>query len=119
MSHKKKKKRNKSKWKPPKGHKKYFRASSDEEFKAKHPVGYDFLVMLGIFVLLLPAIVFCVLVGTESGWSILGFAGGFILGIVLFNVVAISIDQYLGHWVSIISFVVGGIMMLISWLLCR
>lgn len=115
----KNKKHRKSNWTPPKNYKKYFRASSDEEFKARHPVGYGFLVMLGIVALLLPASVFCVLVGTESGWVVLGFVGGFIFGIGLFNFVAIIIKQYLGHWVSIISFLVGGFMMYISWLLCR
>ena len=114
----KKKNMKKSNWTPPKEYKNYFYASSDEEFKAKHPIGYGFLVILGIAVLLLPAIVFCVLVGTESGWVMLGFAGGFVFGIGLFNFVAIIIKQYLGHWVSIISFLVGGIMMLISWFLC-
>lgn len=115
----KKKKHKKSDWTPPKDYKDYFYASSDDAFKAKHPIGYVFLVMLGITVLLLPAILFCVLVGTDSGWVMLGFAGGFVFGIGLFNFVAIIIKQYLGHLVSIISFLVGGIMMLISWLLCR
>ena len=97
----------------------FFYASSDDEFKAKHPIGYIFLVLLGITVLLLPAIMFSIFVGTDSGWVMLGFVGGFIFGIGLFNFVAIIIKQYLGHWVSIISFLLGGIMMLISWLLCR
>ena len=114
-----KKKKKKSNWTPPKNYIDYFSASSDEAFKEAHPIGYGFLVILGIAALLLPAIVFCILVGTESGWVMLGFAGGFIFGIGLFNFVAIIIKQYLGHWVSIISFLVGGIMMLVSYLLCR
>ena len=81
----KKKNKKKSNWTPPKEYKNYFYASSDEEFKARHPIGYGFLVMLGIAALLLPAIVFCVLVGTESGWVMLGFTGGFVFGIGLFN----------------------------------
>ena len=113
------KKNKKSNWSPPKNYKDYFYVSSDDEFKSKHPVGYFFLVLLGLTALLLPAIVFCVLVGADSGWIMLGFAGGFVFGIGLFNFVAIIIKQYLGHWVSIISFLVGGIMMLASWLLCR
>ena len=115
----KKNKTNKSKWTPPENYKDYFYASSDDEFKTKHPIGYGFLVILGITVLLLPAILFCVFVNTESGWIMLGFAGGFVFGIGLFNFVAIIIKQYLGHWVSIISFLAGGAMMLISWFLCR
>ena len=109
----------KSGWTPPENYRSFFYASSDDEFKAKHPIGYIFLVLLGITVLLLPAIMFSIFVGTDSGWVMLGFVGGFIFGIGLFNFVAIIIKQYLGHWVSIISFLLGGIMMLISWLLCR
>ena len=109
-----KKKHTKINWVPPKNYKDYFHVSSDEEFKAKHPVGYNFLVILGMTALLLPAIIFTVLVGTDSGWVMLGFAGGFVFGIV-----AIIIKQYLGHWVSILSFLIGSIMMLISWILCR
>ena len=108
-----------SKWIPPKGFKNYFNASSDEKFKAEHPVGYIFLVIIGIAALLLPSIMFCIFAGTESAWVILGFAGGFVFGIGLFNLIAIIIKQYLGHLVSIASFLIGGIMMLISWLLCR
>ncbi len=115
----KKKKHKKSNWTPPKNYEDYFYASSDDEFKEKHPIGYGFLVMLGIAALIIPEIVFCVLVGTENGWVLLGVAGGFVFGIGLFNFVAIIIKQYLGHWVSVVSFLVGGIMMWISWLLCR
>ncbi len=119
MSKKKKRKNGKSIWTPPKNYKDFFYAASDEEFKVRHPIGYSFLVLLGIIVLLLPAVLFSVLVGTESGWVMLGFAGGFVFGIGLFNFVAIIFRQYLGLWVSIVSFLIGGIMMLVSWCLCR
>jgi hypothetical protein len=114
-----KKKNKRSNWIPPKDYKNYFCASSDEVFKAKHPIGYVFLVILGLVALLLPSILFCVLVGADSGWVMIGFVGGFVFGIGLFNFVAIMIKQYLGHWVSIVSFLIGGFMMLISWLLCK
>lgn len=115
----KKKKKKQTGWTPPEDYKSYFLASSDDEFKAKHPIGYGFLVMLGIATLLLPAIAFCVLVGTDEGWVLLGAAGGFVFGIGLFNFVAIIIKQYLGHWVSIVSFLIGGAMMVASWFLCQ
>jgi len=112
----------KSKWVLSKGYKYYFDASSDDTFKKKHPIGYYFLVALGIFVLLMPAIIFSIVAGillkSDSGWMLLGVVGGFVFGIGLFNFVAIIIKQYLGHWVSVISFLIGGIMMLISWLIC-
>lgn len=114
-----KEKNNHSNWTPPENYKEYFYASSDDEFKTAHPVGYFFLVMLALTVLLLPAILFAILVGTDSGWVLLGCVGGFVFGIGLFNFVAIIIKQYLGRWVSIISFLIGGAMMLASWFLCR
>lgn len=43
----------------------------------------------------------------------LGFGGGFIVGIGLFNFVAIIINQYLVHTVSIGSILVGSILILI------
>lgn len=108
---------------PPKDYKHYFNASSDDEFKAAHPVGYFFLVMLGIIALLLPAVLFGIVVGNacgwENGWIMLGCVGGFVFGIGLFNYVAIIIKQFLGHWVSIISFLIGGTMMFAGWFLCR
>ncbi len=119
---KKKTRQTGSYWKPPKEYRKFFFASADEAFKARHPVGYFFLVLLGMAALLLPEIMFAVLCGLaqiESGWVMLGIAGGFIFGIGLFNFTAIIIKQYLGHWVSIVSFLLGGAMMLISWLLCK
>lgn len=119
MSKKKKAKRKKTNWMPPKEYKDYFYISSDAAFKTKHPIGYGFLVTLGIVVLLLPSVLFFLLVGADSGWMMLGFVGGFIFGIGLFNLVAIIIKQYLGHLVSIISFLVGGTMMLVSWFLCQ
>lgn len=113
------KKKKPSSWTPPEDFEEFFLLTSDDDFKEKHPVGYFFLVMLGLAALLLPAILFSALVGTESGWVFLGFAGGFVFGIGLFNYIAIIIKQFLGHWVSIISFLIGGAMMLISYFLCR
>ncbi len=116
-------KHKKSNWLPPKNYRKYFSPSSDYEFKTKHPVGYVFLIVLLTLALILPGFLFCLFVGiktqTESGWILLGLAGGFVFGIGLFNFVAIIIKQYLGHLVSLVSFLIGGIIMYISWLLCR
>ena len=118
----KKKKHNRNNWNMPANYLDYFNPKSDMDFKMRHPVGYFFLVILGITALLLPMILFGVfgaLAGTESYWVLLGCAGGFIFGIGLFNYVAIIIDQFLGHWLSIICFSTGSVMMLISWLLWR
>ena len=100
-----------SKWKPPKNYRYYF-----------DPIGYKFLLALGIVALVLPmyAFILCVglLKGEGNGWEVLGAIGGFIFGIGLFNFVAIIIKQYLGHWVSIICFLLGGGLMALSWFLC-
>lgn len=117
---KKSKKKKKSNWTPPKGASAYFYASSDDEFKAKHPIGYFFLVMLGIAALVSPVFVYMIFVipiANNSAWMILGWIGSFIIGIGLFNYVAIIIKQYLGHLVSILSFLIGGIMVAVSLLL--
>ena len=73
--------------------------------------------MLGIAALLLPVIlymVFVIPIADNSPWLMLGWVGGFVIGIGLFNFVAIIIKQYLGHWVSIISFIIGSIFIWIS-----
>lgn len=117
---KKKEKKNRKKsgrWTPPKGSSAYFHSASDDAFKRKHPIGYGFLVLLGIAALLLPVVlylVFVILQGANSPWIMLGWVGAFIVGIGLFNFVAIIIKQYLGHLVSVISFVIGGVLIWIS-----
>lgn len=117
---KKNKKKNRKKssgWTPPKGSSAYFSPASDYEFKKKHPIGYDFLVLLGIIALMLPVVLYLVFVipyGINSAWMILGWVGAFIVGIGFFNFVAIIIKQYLGHLVSILSFVLGGVLIWIS-----
>jgi len=102
---------------PPKGSSAYFSAASDYEFKEKHPIGYFFLVLLGITALLLPVLIYLIFVlpyDINSPWIMLGWVGGFVIGIGLFNFVAIVIKQYLGHIVSILSFIIGGILIWIS-----
>ena len=102
------------------GYARFFSRASDAAFRAKHPIGYPLLVLLGLAVLLLPDVLFVLLSrGVDSAWMMLGIAGGFVFGIGLFNFVAIIIDQYLGHLVSLISFLAGGLMMLASWMLCH
>ena len=80
-------------------------------------IGYFFLVMLGIAALLLPVVIYLIFVisyDINSPWIMLGWVGGFVIGIGLFNYVAIIIKQYLGHLVSILSFIIGSILIWIS-----
>ena len=114
---KKKNRKKKNNWTPPKGSSAYFSAASDYELKEKHPIGYFFLVLLGITALLLPVLIYLIFVlpyDINSPWIMLGWVGGFVIGIGLFNFVAIVIKQYLGHIVSILSFIIGGILIWIS-----
>ena len=91
---------------------------SDADLKKRHPIGYGFLVTLGILALLSPCVIYSIYVFSinpdGNGWLILGWVGAFIIGVGLFNFVAIIIGQYVGHWVSILSFLIGSIMAAIS-----
>ena len=81
---KKKNRKKSSKWTPPKGASAYFSAASDYEFKEKHPIGYGFLVLLGIVALLLPGVLYLIFVipyDINSAWMMLGWIGAFIVGI--------------------------------------
>ena len=73
---------------------------------------------MSIFALLLPVCIYVIYSSfvhpDGNGWLILGWVGAFIVGIGLFNFVAIIIKQYLGHWVSILSFLIGGILVAVS-----
>lgn len=105
-------------WYPPKNAAAFFAMDSDEDFKRRHPVGYGFLVVLGMIALLLPLSLFVVYVAVvhpnANGWIVPGMVGTFVIGIGLFNFVAIIIRQYLGHWVSILSFLIGGLLTALS-----
>ena len=92
---------------------------SDEEFKQEHPWLYPLLVVLGLVTFLGPLALYCILVGktADSWWAILGGAGSLIVGIGLFNIVAIAVRQYLGHIVTIGCFLLGGVMIGVSLLL--
>ncbi|MBQ5884931.1 MAG: hypothetical protein IIW79_00770 [Clostridia bacterium] len=113
-----KKQKRKKRMMPPKGASSYFSRSSDDEFKAKYPVGYKFLEVLGAVALLLPVFLYVmivgILVGDDNPWILLGWLGAFIVGIGFFNLVAIIIDQYLGHLVTIIAFALGSLLVWVS-----
>ena len=117
------KKSRKSNWLPPIGSGSFFNSSSDKWFKEKHPIGYGFLVFLGILAIVLPMASFIALseifIGVNSAWLMLGVAGGFVFGAGLFNFAAIIIKQYLGHLVSIAAFLLGGVMMFVSWMMLK
>lgn len=90
----------------------YFFADSDEDFKRLHPVGYNWLVCIGITALMLPQIIYLIYVNginpAPNEWTlILGYVGAFIIGIGLFNIVAAWIHQYLGHLLTAVCLLGG------------
>lgn len=116
---KKSKKHKGTNWLPPANSRTFFDPESDTVFRAKHPIGYWLLILLIVAALLLPNFIFVSLVDSNSNWMLLGLVGGLFLGIGLCNIVTIIIRQYLGHIVTLVCFAAGGLLMLISWLLCR
>ena len=79
----------------------------------KHPIGYWFAVALGITALTAPMLIYAMYTKSPTV-GIAGIAGTFIVGIGLFNFVAIILNQYLGHIVSIISFFLGALLIAID-----
>lgn len=97
----------------------YFSAASDEDFKKLHPRGYSLLCVIGVAALMLPQIiylVYCIAINpAPEEWPLaLGYAGTFIIGIGLFNVVAAWIHQYLGHLLTVICLLGGAVLTLFS-----
>ena len=100
----------------------WFSPMSDEAFKADHPKLYVLLVCIGIFLLVLPmfGLLFAVITmkpESNSPWILLGIAGAFVVGVGLFNIVGAWLEQYLGHWVTILCLLLGAAMMAASSLL--
>lgn len=108
-------------WHWPKGEAgEWFSLSSDEEFKAAHPVLYGVFVAVGLILLLGPGLVFSVLAGRamgdpNNGWILLGFFGGFVAGVGLFNLAAAWLHQYLGHFFTLACLLLGGALMAFTW----
>jgi len=106
-------------WSVPRHATSYFDMGSDRAFQRKHPYAYGFLVFLAMIALVGPGFVLLIYTSVinpapNSAWLILGGLGAFIFGIGLFNFVAAILKQYLGHWLSIICFLIGTLLVAIS-----
>ena len=106
-------------WSVPGNAASYFSMGSDRAFQRKHPYAYGFLVFLAMIALVGPGFVLLIYTSVinpapNSAWLILGGLGSFIFGIGLFNFVAAILKQYLGHWFSIICFLLGTLLVAIS-----
>ena len=109
-------------WLPPKGSAYYFNPASDDEYKYKHPIGYVLLVIAVIIMMVAPLALYALYVFSVYGDGgnrlfMLGFVGCFVVAIGFCNFLSIIIGQYLGHLVTILSFVVGGAMIALSLLI--
>lgn len=112
----------------PKNKWEYFFAASDEDFKRLHPIGYKFLLFIGITAFLLPFVIYSIyillinpsmpkdvpLLSSDFIALILGFIGTFTVGIGLFNIVAAWIHQYLGHMLTVVCLLGGTAITLFS-----
>lgn len=99
----------------------YFTRESDYEFKTHHPILYKFVVMLGMLALFVPMIGYLVIasvfVPESNAWMLLGLVGSFVVGVGLFNFVAIIMKQYLGLRLSVLTLTTGLALMAFSiWL---
>ena len=89
---------------------KFFSPDADADFTAAHPKLYKLLEVVGIIVLLLPMVLYVIFAlpnAPESPMLFVGLIGSFIIGVGLFNIVAAFLDQYLGTAFTIICFVFG------------
>ena len=100
-------------WLPPKGFGRFFLPSSDDEFKRRHPYGYIFLVALAMLAIVSPMVFYTVYTKSTVPTNA-SLAGCFFIGVGLFNLVSIIIKQYLGHLVTIISFLLGALLLAID-----
>ena len=107
-------------WNVPHNAASYFDMGSDRAFQKAHPYAYGFLVFLAIIALLGPVAVWLVYTSVinpapNSAWLMLGWLGAFVFGIGLFNFVAAILKQYLGHWLSAICFLLGALLIVITY----
>ncbi len=127
-------KKNKGKqnnWKIPKNAADYFHPHYDDDFKAEHPLLY-WLTVIAIIagVMVGPAIYLFFCSGIQTtfndnaiefiAWAV-GFVASMGISIGILNIFMILHKQYLGHYVTLFSFVIGilgpAISLLILWLM--
>ncbi|MDD3218349.1 MAG: hypothetical protein PHC41_06830 [Lachnospiraceae bacterium] len=86
----------------------------------KYPIKFRIVEILGMIVPLFPVFIWGgVIVARDcnSYWMFLGMVGAFLIGNGLFNIIAISVEQYLGHLVTLLTLVIGTLMVICSLML--
>ena len=112
---KKKAKKKRSNWGVPKNAAAFFDPHYDDEFKAKHPILYWLTVVAIVVVVMIgPTIYFFLCSKIQSTMSvfelpfwIVGFISSFGVSIGFANLFMIVHKQYLGHYVTLWSFLIG------------
>lgn len=109
----------KSRWHLPEDYLDYFMPDSDDDFKAEHPRLYALSIVLLLVALMAPPTLYVIFVlnNGATAWGLLGLGGSVIVSIGLCNIVALIVHQYLGHVVTIVCFLLGGVMIGVSLLL--
>lgn len=111
-----KRKIGKSNWSLPQKAKDYFDPHYDDVFKEKHPVLYWLTVIVIIILVLIPPIACIGFLATinvdvdnfiELFLLLVGFISSFGISIGFCNLFMILHKQYLGHYVTIVSFLIG------------
>ena len=107
----------KNNWKIPKNTVKYFDPHYDDVFKAKHPILYWLTVVVIIIgVMVGPTIYLLFCSSIQSTFNvvlfelivwIIGFISSFGISIGILNLFMILHRQYLGHYVTLVSFAIG------------
>ena len=115
MSEKKKAKKKGANWGIPKNAKAYFDPHYDDIFKAKHPILYWLTVVAIIAIVMIGPTIYLLLCSeTQSTMSlselvfwIIGFVSSFGISIGFANLFMILHKHYLGHYVTLVSFLIG------------
>lgn len=107
-------------WKLPHNIKEYFSPKREKELKSKYGGWYTLHTILSVIILIVPFLAFMFLSPdnaltpqTQSGnllgaiGGILGLVGSFSIGIGLVNVFSALLKQYLGHFVTLSSILLG------------
>ncbi len=110
-------------WKIPKGAKKFFSPNQEKLLKEKYGKLYTLHTVCSIIILFIPLFLFFFFIPSNALapttqlenlfgaiGGILGFIGSLSIGIGLVNIFMCLIKQYLGHYVTVFSIIIGAIL---------
>lgn len=114
-----KKKKTKNNWRLPKNAADFFDPHYDDSFKAAHPLLYwltVFAIIVGVMIGPAVFLLLCSAVQTTDSLTnaefviwVIGFVLSFGISIGIINIFMLLHKQYLGHYVTLFSLVIGSI----------